>query len=94
MHLLMLLVQRTRCGAVRDEHGLGLGELYPVRSNAFPDVIIATRCFNLGVGMSKISALVVEVGFAQAATTFFELLSWRSGGGYPFTLHNRSIAIH
>lgn len=44
---------------------------------------------------SKTSAtIIIEVGFAQAATILRELFSWRSGGGYPFTLHNRSIGIH
>lgn len=41
---------------------------------------------------SRISATtIIEVGFAQAATTLRELFSWRSGGGYPFTLHKRIL---
>jgi hypothetical protein len=43
VHRLMLehiLVQRTRCGAVRDAHGLGLGELLPDRYDTFPDVVV------------------------------------------------------
>lgn len=45
--------------------------------------------------LSDISAATnVEVAFAQAATTLLEHFSWRSGGGYLFTLHNKSIGIH
>jgi hypothetical protein len=100
VHLLMLLLS-THSYSEPDveplEMNTGSDSAKYIRSVSmlFLKLLLQLDASNWVLKSFKITATrVVGVGFAQAATTLLELFSWRSGGGYPFTLHNKIVGIH